>query len=130
MSWEAEPRTKGSSAVCVTTQFFFYALVIICFISNGKMRAYTTMCMSSHFSHIQLFMTIWTVARHAPLFMGFSRQENWSGLPCPLLGNLPNPGTEHMSFRSPALAGRFFVTSTSWEALCNNTSEYLCHFLT
>ena len=129
MSCEAEPRTKGSSAVCVTTQFFFYALVIICFISNGKMRAYTTMCMSSHFSHIQLFMTIWTVARHAPLFMGFSRQENWSGLPCPPLGNLPNPGTEHVSFRSPALAGRFFVTSTTWEALCNNTREYLCHFL-
>ena len=99
MSWEAESRTKGSSDICVTIQFFFYALVIICFISNGKMRAYTTMCMSSHFSHIQLFMTIWTVARHAPLFMGFSRQENWSGLPCPPLECPPHQGLNVM-FRS------------------------------
>ena len=48
--------------------------------------------------------------------MGFSRQECWSGLPCPSPGDLPNPGTEPESLISPALAGRFFTTSTTWEA--------------
>ena len=48
-----------------------------------------------------------TVAHQAPLFMGFSRQENWSGLPFPSPGDLPNPGTEPVS---PALAGGFFTT--------------------
>ena len=56
----------------------------------------------------------------APLFVGFSRQEYWSGLPCPPPGDLPNPGIEPMSLRSPVLAGGFFTTSTTWEAqLCS-----------
>ena len=66
-------------------------------------------------SHVQLFATPWTVAHQAPLSMGFSRQEYWSGLLCPLPGDLPDPGIEPMSFMSPALAGRFFTTSTTWE---------------
>ena len=49
--------------------------------------------------------------------MGFSRQEYWSGLPCPPPGDLPDPGIEFTSLSSPALAGRFFTTSTTWEAL-------------
>ena len=40
--------------------------------------------------------------------MGFSRQEYWSGLPCPPPGDLPEPGTEHTSLKSPTLAGEFF----------------------
>ena len=48
----------------------------------------------------QLFVTPWTVARRAPLSMGFSRQKYWSGLPWPPSGDLPNPGIEP---RSPAL---------------------------
>ena len=51
------------------------------------------------------------------LSMGFSRQEYWSGLPCPSPGDLPYPRIEPKSLRSPALAGRFFTTSTTWEAL-------------
>jgi len=43
---------------------------------------------------------MWTVACQAPLSMGFSRQEYWSGLPCPPPRDLPNPG---IKFRSPAL---------------------------
>ena len=50
----------------------------------------------------------------APLSMGFSRQEYWSGLPFPFPGNLPDSGIEPMSLVSPALAGGFFTTST-WE---------------
>ena len=69
--------------------------------------------MLSHFSHVQLLVTPWTVACQAPLSMGFSRQEYWKGLPCPPSGNLPNPGIESVSFRSPALAGGFFTTSAT-----------------
>ena len=47
--------------------------------------------------------------------MGFSRQEYWSRLPCPLPGDLPNPGIELLSLTSPALAGGFFPTRTTWE---------------
>ena len=53
------------------------------------------------------FVTPWTVARQAPLSMGFSRQEYWSASPCPPPGDLPNLGIEP---RSPTLAGRFFTT--------------------
>ena len=63
-----------------------------------------------------LFVTLWTVARQAPLSMGFSRQEYWSRLPFPTLVDLPNPGIEPMSLMSPVLAVRFFTTSTTWEA--------------
>ena len=51
-------------------------------------------CMLSHFSHVQLFATPWTVAHQAPLSMGFFRQEYWSGLPCPSPGDALNPGIE------------------------------------
>ena len=62
----------------------------------------------SHFSLVQLCATLWTVALQAPLSMGFSRQEYWSGLPCPPPGDLPNPGMEPASLLSPILAGVFF----------------------
>ena len=56
------------------------------------------------------FVIPWTVAHQAPLFMEFSRQEYWSGLPFPPPGDLPDPGIEPGSPVSPALAGRFFTT--------------------
>ena len=72
--------------------------------------------MLSRFSRVQLFVTLWTVARQAPLSMGFPRQEHWNGVPCPPPGDLPDPGTEPVSIMSPALAGVFFATSATWEA--------------
>ena len=48
-------------------------------------------------------MTSWTVAHQVPLFMEFSKEEYWSELPCPSPGDLPDPGTELVSFVSPAL---------------------------
>ena len=75
--------------------------------------------LQGHFSWVQLFVTLWTVAHQAPLSMGFSRQEYLSRLPFPPPGNLPNPGIEPKFLMSPALAGRFFTTSTTWEALRN-----------
>ena len=53
------------------------------------------------------FVTRWTIDHQAPPAMGFYRQENWSGLPFPSAGDLPDPGIEPMS---PALAGRSFTT--------------------
>ena len=53
--------------------------------------------MLSHFSHVQYFGTPWTAACQAPLSMGFSRQEYWSGLPCPPPGDLPHPGIKPAS---------------------------------
>jgi len=54
-------------------------------------------------SLVQLFATLWAVALRAPLSMGFSWQEYWSGLPFPPPGDPPNPGIEPMSPMSPAL---------------------------
>ena len=48
-------------------------------------------------SRVQLFATTWTVAHQAPLSMGFSKQEYWSGLPFPSPGDLPDPGMEPRS---------------------------------
>ena len=70
-------------------------------------------CLLSRFSCVQLFVTLRTIARQAPLSMGFSRQEYWSGLPCPPPGELPDPGVEPTSSTSPELAGRFFTTSAT-----------------
>ena len=51
-------------------------------------------CVLNHFSRVQLYATLWSVAHQSPLPMGFSRQEYWSGLPCPLPGAPSDPGTE------------------------------------
>ena len=72
----------------------------------------------SHLSRVQLCVTPRTIACQAPLSMGFSRQEYWSGLSFPPPGDLPDPsaGTEPASLESPALAGRFFCHCATWEA--------------
>ena len=54
-------------------------------------------CVLSHFNSVQHFATLWTGAVWAPLSMGFSRQEYWSGLLCPPPGDLPDPGIEPAS---------------------------------
>ena len=72
--------------------------------------------------HAKLFQsdaTLWDPMDHRPpLFMGFCRQEYWSGLPFPPPGYLPYTGIKFVSLTSPVLAGGFFTTSTTWEALC------------
>ena len=68
---------------------------------------------------VRLFVTPWTAACQAPLSMGFSQQEYWSGLPFLPPGDPPDPGITLTSPESPALAGRFFTTSATWEALCS-----------
>ena len=69
------------------------------------------------------FAKLWTVAHQASLSMRFSRQEYWSGLPCPPSGDLPDPGIKPAFLMSPALVGGFFITSTTWEALAHSTGQ-------
>ena len=83
-------------------------------------------------SHVWLFATLWTVARQAPLSMGFSRQEYWSGLSCPPLGDLPKPGIEP---RSPTLQADSLLSLATretlislYQAIKRNVMEYLCVF--
>ena len=74
-------------------------------------------------SCVWCFASPWTVALQAPLSMGFSRQEYWSGLPFPSPGDLPDPGIEPASLASPALPGGFFTTELPRKirtTLCTN----------
>ena len=73
-------------------------------------------CVLTHFTCVRLFMTPWTAVLQAPLSTGFSREEYWSGMPCPPPGDLLDPGIEPASFMSPALAGGFFTTGATEEA--------------
>ena len=75
------------------------------------------LCVLSCFSHVLLCAIPWAVAYQAPLSLGFSRQEYWSGLPRPPPGDLPDPGIEPVSLMSPTLAGGFFTTCITWEIL-------------
>ena len=70
---------------------------------------YLGTCMLSHFSHVQFFVTLCTVAHWTPLSLGFSRQKYCSGLPFPPPGDIPNSGIEPVSL----LAGEFFTTSAT-----------------
>ena len=70
--------------------------------------------MLDQFSCVRLFVTSRTVAHQAPLSMGFSRQENWSGMPCPPPADIPNPGIEPVPPASPALQVDFFFMAEAW----------------
>ena len=100
----------------------------------------------SHFSHVWFCATLWTVARQAPLSMGFLRQKYLSGLPCPPSGDLPHPGIEPRSLalqahslptepprmepeslRSFTLTSGFFTTRTTKKACWKfNLRQSLC----
>ena len=76
--------------------------------AKKSLKSFTTLC-----------ETLWTVAHWAPLAVGFSRQEHWSALLCPLPGDRPYQGSNLRLSGLPALAGESFTTSTTWEALWN-----------
>ena len=108
LEWVAMPFSRGSSETWVSCIAGRFSII----------RATREAQLSSvqSLSRARLFATLWTVAHQASLSMGFSREECWSGLPCPSLGDLPDPGIELTSLMSPALAGGFFNTSTTWKA--------------
>ena len=83
----------------------------LAFISNSCV----CVCALSRIGHVQLFAIPWSIARQAPLSMGFSRQEQWNGLSFPILGYLPDPEIESASLMSPALADGFFTTEATGE---------------
>ena len=87
----------------------------------------TSLCvgMLSHYSRACLFVTLWTLAHQAPLSMGFSRQEYWSGLPFPPPGNLPDPGIQPAFLMFLALAGRFFTANSTWESHVSSVCTYI-----
>ena len=68
-----------------------------------------------YFSPVQLLETLWTVAQQASLSMGFSRQGYWNGLPCPLPGDLPDPGIGPVPSASPALQADFSTPEPHWK---------------
>ena len=69
-------------------------------IDDSILCVWVCVCVRSCFSHVQLFVTLWIIARQAPLSMGFSRQQYWSGFPCPSPGHLSNPGMEPASIHA------------------------------
>ena len=83
-------------------------------------------------NHVRLFAALWTVACQASLSAEFSRQEYWSGVPFPSLGDLPDAGSKPLSLAFPVVAGRFFTTSVTWEApfpsclWSISSNQYLC----
>ena len=82
-------------------------------------------------SHVQLFVTLWTVDPQAPLSIGFSRQEYWSWLPWPPPGDLPDPGIKTASLSLLYWQACFFTTRVTWEAISSpgtRLSLYV-HFL-
>ena len=79
--------------------------------------------------HVQLFVTLRTIAHQTPLSMGFSRKEYWSGLPYPPPGDLPNPGIKPTSLMSPALTDGFFTTRAtcllfSWSVVSDSLGPH------
>ena len=84
---------------------------------NGDLGGQFTMTLCGHLSRVWLFAAPSTVAYQTPLSMEFPRRGYWSGLPCPSLGDLPNPGIEPgiepVSLMSFALADMFFTTSAT-----------------
>ena len=110
LEWVATSFSRGSSWLRGWTQVSsFLATIHYCVLL-------VPLCMLSCFSLVQLFATPWTVTRQSPLSVGFPRQEYWSGLPSLLSGDLPDPRIELASHASPALTGRFFTTSATWES--------------
>ena len=94
---------------------------VINLLSHGSNSPFIHACM---LSPVWLFVIPPTVAHQAPLSMGFSRQEYWSGLPFPPSGDLRDPGIKPVSPVSPGLAGGFFTTEPPY-LLWKNKDEAL-----
>ena len=103
--WSWLSSSSSSSSTRASSYFSFL---------TRKMKVSLHACIPSHFSHIRLFATLWTIAHQTPLSMGFSRREYWSRFPYPPPGDLPDPGIEPMSLclqhwqlgSSPLAAGK------------------------
>ena len=95
-------------------------------VSPSASLSYAYMCVLSHFSRVQLFVTLWTVACQAPLSMGISRQEDWSGLQCPFSRESSRPRDGTAFLVSSALAGGFWEAPLSCTS-CDTLASITCH---
>ena len=86
-----------------------------------------TVCHAKSLHCVRLRATPWTVTHQAPLSMGFSRQEYWSGLPCCPPEDLPDPGIEPTSLKFSALAGMFFTLAPHESQDCHWSSPAYAH---
>ena len=121
---KVEQQTQTQALVIVHFTVFTVSLQL-CFFTTGdtgrtdtdkkyrQIDGQTDVCVLSRFSHIRPFASPWTVAHQAPLSMGFSMKEYWSGLPCLPPGDLPNPGIEPTSPTPPALQADSLPTEPS-----------------
>ena len=97
---------------------YYYSVIKHSELSNNRK---TCVFLLSHFSPVQFFGALWTIAYQAPLSIGFSRQEYWSGLPFPSPRDLPNPGMEPASLISPmGCSVQSSSVTQSCPALCNH----------
>ena len=121
--------TVNSAAMNIGVHESFWIRVFSRYMArNGTAGSWA--CMLSHFSCVWLFVTPWTVARQAPLSMEFSRQEYWSGLPCPpSFRGSSEPRDLTMSLMSPALAAGLFTSSVTWETLAGSHGSSIFNFL-
>ena len=139
MGWMPLPSPPNIQVTLIVSKVVFNSVLCLCsdtsnvplcflwyFLPSSYKDLTCRTCMLSHFSCVQFFVTPWTVAHQAPLSMGFSRQKKWSGLPYLLPGDFPNPGVKPMSLTSPALAGGFFTTSTTWEVPSKKKKAIRC----
>ena len=110
--WPGQTPGASSASLCLSR----YSFLLFCPVWPSHAQTASPIVCAKSFSRVWLCDPM-DCSLQAPLSMGFSRQEHWSGLPCPPPGDLPDPGIRPVSLMSPALTGRFFTTSTSWEAL-------------
>ena len=93
---------------------------------SGNSHSYFLDCVLSWLSGVPLFVTLWTVAGQAPLSVGFSRQDYWSGMPFPTPGDLPDPRIKPMSLAPPTLASGFFTTEPPGKPHFLNWKKPVC----
>ena len=124
-SWDSVPSLAIIAASCQSWSWVSSALKPI---SSSSLLHFLRAtagflpCVPQSPSHVQGFATPWTRACQVPLSMESPRQENWSGLPFPIPGHLPNPGIEPASLAPPALGGGFFTTLAARETQPSPTS--------
>ena len=127
VSWAYRWPSSHSALNCLFCEHTHIPLML----SKFPLLIRTSMILCESLSHVRLFATPQTIDHQASLSMGFSRQEYWSRLSCPLPAHLPNPGIEPMSLMSPELVGESFTTGATWEAHINyiymyNICIYIC----
>ena len=107
---------------CVFVVLTCNLVVCVCVCVCVRTRVHACACTQS-LSHVQLFVTPWTVAHQAPLSMQFSKQKYWSKLPFPTPGDLPDPGIKPASFVIFCVGRHIFTTEPPRKP---NLSEFTC----